>query len=65
MKILKKHLNAAGFDAWMDIGQMGGGDKLFAKIDKGIRAAKVVICCISAKYAESANCNREVSAFIN
>ena len=45
----------------MDIGQMGGGDKLFAKIDQGIRAAKVVICCVSEKYAESPNCNREVS----
>ena len=40
---------------------MGGGDKLFEKIDSGIRAAKVVICCVSEKYAKSPNCNREVS----
>ena len=45
----------------MDIGQMGGGDKLFAKIDEGIRAAKVIICCVSGKYAQSPNCNREVN----
>ena len=39
---------------------MGGGDKLFEKIDSGIRAAKVIICCVSEKYAKSPNCNREV-----
>lgn len=44
----------------MDIGQMGGGDKLFAMIDRGIRAAKLIICCVTGKYAESPNCNREV-----
>ena len=48
------------FISWMDIGQMGGGDKLFEKIDTGIRAAKVIICCVSEKYAKSPNCNREV-----
>ena len=51
----------AGYESWMDIGQMGGGDKLYAKIDQGIRAAKVVIACVSEKYAQSPNCNREVS----
>ena len=42
---------------------MGGGDKLFEKIDQGIRAAKVIICCVSEKYAKSPNCNREVIKF--
>lgn len=60
VKLLKRHLNMAGYESWMDIGQMGGGDKLFAKIDNGIRGAKVVICCVTEKYAQSPNCNREV-----
>ena len=57
---LKQHLEAAGYACWMDIGQMGGGDKLFAKIDAGIRGAKVIICCINSAYAQSDNCLREV-----
>jgi len=61
VKLLKRHLADAGYSCWMDVGQMGGGDKLFAKIDAGIRAAKVIVCCVTSKYAESPNCNREVS----
>ena len=57
---LKGHLEEAGYACWMDTGQMGGGDKLFAKIDAGIRGAKVVICCMTAAYAQSDNCSREV-----
>ena len=43
MKRLKKRIEANGVQCWMDIGQMGGGDALFAKIDAGIRACKVSI----------------------
>ncbi|CAD5114025.1 DgyrCDS3184 [Dimorphilus gyrociliatus] len=65
VKLLKKHLEMAGFKAWMDIGQMGGGDKLYAKIDDGVRSAKVIINCVSEKYAQSANCCREVNLSTN
>ena len=57
---LKDHLEQAGYACWMDTGQMGGGDKLFSKIDRGIRGAKVVVCCMNPAYAQSDNCSREV-----
>ena len=62
---LKSHLEQAGYLCWMDIGQMGGGDKLFTKIDAGIRGAKVVICCMNKSYAQSDNCSREVHLTIS
>ncbi|KAL3867356.1 hypothetical protein ACJMK2_044565 [Sinanodonta woodiana] len=65
VKLLNQHLQKAGYECWMDIGQMGGGDKLFEKIDRGIRGAKVIICCVTDKYAQSPNCNREVNLSVN
>ncbi len=62
---LKSHLEQAGYACWIDIGQMGGGDKLFAQIDAGIRGAKVVICCMNTSYAQSDNCSREVHLTIS
>ena len=41
VKRLKNRLEEGGVQCWMDIGEMGGGDALFAKIDAGIRACKV------------------------
>ncbi|ESP05272.1 hypothetical protein LOTGIDRAFT_102305 [Lottia gigantea] len=65
VKLLRNHLEMAGYSCWMDIGQMGGGDKLFEKIDKGIRVAKIIISCTTEKYAQSPNCNREVNLSVN
>ncbi|CAC5411110.1 unnamed protein product [Mytilus coruscus] len=65
VKLIRNHLQMAGYECWMDIGQMGGGDKLFEKIDSGIRGAKVIICCVSEKYAQSPNCNREVNLSVS
>lgn len=62
---LKNHLEEAGYACWMDISQMGGGDKLYVKIDAGIRGAKVVVCCMNTAYAQSDNCCREVNLAIS
>jgi len=45
----------------MDDSKIVGGDNLLAKINEGIRAAKVVVCCVTSKYPASENCDREVS----
>lgn len=58
---LYSRLTGLGCHCWMDIAQMGGGDSLYDKIDRGIRACKVVIACVTPKYALSANCRKEVS----
>ena len=45
VKLLKIQLEEAGFQCWMDIGRMGGGDAMYAEIDAGIRASKVTGHC--------------------
>ncbi|KAM7287436.1 uncharacterized protein ISCGN_031127 [Ixodes scapularis] len=58
---IRQHLEFSGFPCWMDVGQVGGGDSLYGKIYEGISRAKVVICCLTPRYAASASCAREVS----
>ncbi|CAF0933242.1 unnamed protein product, partial [Didymodactylos carnosus] len=60
VKELRNFLEKCGFSCWMDIGQMGGGELLYEKIDHGIRNAKVIICCVTPKYIVSTLCQREL-----
>lgn len=61
VKALYKRLTSQGYTVWMDIYQMGGGDSLYDKIDRGMRGCKAVVSCITEKYSLSANCRREIS----
>lgn len=61
VKLLRNHLERSGLTCWMDIGQIGGGDQLYYKIDEAIRRCKAVIACISPKYVVSQHCMKELS----
>jgi hypothetical protein len=58
---IKENLEKAGFKCFMDVGQMGGGNLLYQKIDQAIRNSKVVIACITPKFVVSHFCNREMA----
>ena len=61
VKALYQRLTSLGYTVWMDIYQMGGGDSLYDKIDRGMRGCKAVVSCVTQKYSLSANCRRELS----
>ncbi|KAK7100922.1 uncharacterized protein [Littorina saxatilis] len=60
MRSLRDHLERLGFACWMDVGQMGGGDHLNAKIEEGLRKCKVVVACLTPRYVASQLCTREL-----
>ncbi|WAR23948.1 NEUR-like protein [Mya arenaria] len=61
VKALRDRLERSGLTCWMDIGQLGGGDHLYTKIDEALRSCKAVISCVSPKYIVSHHCSRELS----
>lgn len=60
VRSLRDHLERLGYACWMDVGQMGGGDHLNAKIEKGLRNCKVVIAFLTPHYVASELCTREL-----
>ncbi|XP_053395544.1 uncharacterized protein LOC123523775 [Mercenaria mercenaria] len=61
VKVLRDRLERSGFMCWMDIGQLGGGDQLYTRIDEAVRQCKAVISCVSPKYVVSSHCMKEIS----
>lgn len=55
---LKDKLEKMGIKCWMDVEQVGQTG-LYQDIAKGLRKAKVMICCISDEYVVSKNCIME------
>lgn len=58
---LREYLEVNKIPCWIDIRNMGGGDELKTEIDKGIRAAKLMISCVTEAYTESKTCQQEVA----
>lgn len=56
---LHEELTQHGYNCWMDIKQMDGGQCLYEEIQRGLVAARLCIACVSEKYLTSANCQLE------
>ena len=54
MIVVKNKLQAAGFNVWMDLEQMGGST--LEAMAKAVEDSAVVLVCVSQKYKESPNC---------
>ncbi|PAA49455.1 hypothetical protein BOX15_Mlig033033g2, partial [Macrostomum lignano] len=60
VRLLRDLLERQGFACWMDVGQLGGGDLLNARIDKALRGCRCVLACVTPKFACSQACVREL-----
>jgi len=60
--ILKKLSASTGMHSWMDVDKLRGADEmgLFGQIATAIGQSKLVICCVSSEYVNSANCRMEI-----
>ena len=62
---LKEFLKRNNFQVWMDIAGLSAGDTLTEKLSQAILNSKIIICCITKKYAESTMCRKEIHFAIN
>ena len=58
VKRIKEALEAQGYPVWMDVDKMHGD--IFKSMATGVESSSLVIICMSPKYQESENCNREL-----
>ena len=56
---LYNKLTGLGYSCWLDVMQIGGGDSLYEKIDSGIRGCRVLLACITRRFALSPSCRSE------
>ena len=61
VKRLRDFLKDCGFDVWMDIHNMHGGNHLPDKLAAAILEADLFICCITKKYVDSDMCKKEIN----
>ena len=58
---LKTYLNRKyNISVWMDMNQITPGSSLSAEIERGLFGCKVFVLCITAEYANSENCIKEL-----
>jgi len=61
IKALYSKLTSRGYNCWLDEMQMGGGDPLNDKIDRGIRGCQLLLSCVTHEYARSPACRLELA----
>ena len=57
--LYKMLTNTYGYKVWLDDEQLNAGNQLFSELAKAIDHSKVFICCLTADYCKSKNCNLE------
>jgi hypothetical protein len=61
VKKLHEELEKENFEVWRDDNQLrAGNNRLTAELARGIKEAKVFVCCITKDYCKSNNCNLEI-----
>ncbi len=61
VKQLHEELEKEKFKVWLDDNQLrAGNNALTAELARGIKEAKVFVCCITKDYCKSNNCNLEI-----
>ena len=59
-KLYKKFVHEHEFKVWIDDSELHN-EMLYSQIAEGIRHAKCFVCCITKKYTESLDCQRELN----
>ena len=57
---LNSRLKDEGFSCWLDANETCGKEPLARTSERALRAADVVVCCVTERFTVSATCRREV-----